>query len=474
MGCTGTTVVVGGGCSGVIAAVHLLRHSPDRVVMLEPSTSLGTGIAYRTPDAVHLLNTRAGVMSAEDEAPGHFAEWVRRRPVRVGPEGFARRGEYGRYLTEVMDATASGHPGRFTHIRSRVTALRLSARAPGRGRRAPAGLDQARICVVTDAVGVLHADRVVLAIGHGAPDDPPVIDAQIARHPRYIADPWRPAALDAVPLDAPVLLIGTGLTAVDVALSLTARGLRAPVHAVSRHGLVPRTHERRPAPPADVDLPPPDSLRALVRSVRSLATLAGPAQGDWQGDWRTVVDGLRPHTNALWRALPVEERLRFLRHVARYWEVHRHRMAPAITIAVRGLIADGALRVHAASLATVADDSGSLVVSARSGSRWRVGTVINCTGLGSAIRTPLGRALVADGFARLDPLGIGFDVDGHGRLVSARGGADDRLVVIGPARRGQWWETTAVPEIRAQAWALATGDAMSSGSGARGLGRVTV
>jgi len=48
------------------------------------------------------------------------------------------------------------------------------------------------------------------------------------------------------------------------------------------------------------------------------------------------MDGLRPHWDMLWRRLPEHEQRRFLQHVARYWEVHRHRMAPQVAATVVG------------------------------------------------------------------------------------------------------------------------------------------
>ncbi len=426
--------VVGGGCSGVLAAIALLYNGSENVTILEPEPALGLGVAYRTTEPLHLLNSRADTMSAE---PGHadgFVEWSRYRPEPVGPTGFAPRVEYGRYLRDVLDAAAVVHPGRLAHRRVRVTALRLDG----------------RVHVDTSDGRTLYADRVVLAIGHSAPVPPRVLAGPVRCHPRYVADPWRPGALDAVPLDAPVLLLGTGLTAVDVALSLSVRGLRAPMHAVSRHGLLPQAHSvgapgPRPAVPV-----PTGGLGAVLRRLR--ADAAG-------GDWRAAVDRLRPYVNGLWHGFTVEERQRFLRHLVRYWEVHRHRMAPGSSVRIRGLVRDGALRVHAATLAAVTLDGAAFSAVSTVDGHWVAGTVVNCTGPGSAARTGLGRRLLADGLARPDPLGLGLDVDPYGRLVARDASVDDRLLVIGPARRGRWWETGAVPEIRAQAAALAAPDA---------------
>ncbi len=264
------------------------------------------------------------------------------------------------------------------------------------------------------------------------------------RHPHYVADPWKTDAFDAVPLDAPVLLIGSGLTAVDVALSLAGRGLRAPIHAVSRHGLLPLAHPTEPAAASPVSLDA-TGVGPLIAQLRAATRTE---------DWPSVVDGFRPHVNVHWQAWTFEQQRRFLRHAARYWEIHRHRMAPSAAIVIRGLLADGALRVSAGTLASVRATAGGFAATTSSGASWRVGAIVNCTGPRSAAASPLGRRLLADGVARPDPLSLGFDVDRQGRLVSRAGRASDRLLVLGPPRLGRWFETTAVPEIREQARAL--------------------
>ena len=425
-----STVVVGGGCSGVLTAAQLLRHGTDHVTVVEPAATLGIGVAYGTPVVAHVLNSRAATMSGDPDQPDDFVNWTRRNGIPVGPAGFAARRDYGRYLRDVLDDAATGNPGRFTHLRARATGLRL-----GDGVR-----------VATDRAGEVRADRAVLAIGHSSPDRPGRLTDAVVCHPGYVADPWRPEVLDTIPLDSPVLLLGTGLTAIDVALLLHARGIRATIHAVSRHGLLPLVHAMEPTPARATAPSGVDGLRALLREIRHDADAAQ--------DWRGVLDGIRPHVNTLWANLTPEERARFLRHASRYWEIHRHRMAPSVAIVVRGMLADSALRVRAATLASVTVDGTQFLATAQSGAVWRVGTIVNCTGAGSATRSSFGRELLATGLGRRDPLGMGFDVDAGGRLVSGSGRAHDGLLVVGPPRRGQWWETDGVPEIGAQARAL--------------------
>ena len=293
----------------------------------------------------------------------------------------------------------------------------------------------------------------MIATGHAPPDDPPWA-AALRGHPRYVADPWRPGALDRVPTDGPILLLGTGLTAVDVALTLQGRGVD--LIAMSRRGLMPLAHveprpDRAPPPPPSPSPPPPPpiggGLAPLMRYVRRAC-----ASGS---DWRATVDGLRPTANDIWRGLSAQSRERFMRHAARHWEVHRHRMAPPVAATVAGLIAAGQLRVTAGRVSAADPVEGGVAVTV-DGDRSRVAAIVNCTGPAGILRHPLMTDLLADGAARGEPLGLGLDVDPAGRLVDAVGRPWPDVHVVGPGRRGHLWETTAVPEIRVQAEALAT------------------
>jgi uncharacterized NAD(P)/FAD-binding protein YdhS len=416
-----TVAVVGGGCAGVLATRELLRGTGDEVVLIEPGEP-GGGLAYGSARPWHLLNSRAGAMSADPDHPHDFARWA-----ACAPHEFRPRPEYGRYLRSVFAATATEHGDRLRVVRGRA-----------------GGLDPRGVLLADGRL--VRADDVVVATGNPAPAQP----AARPDHRDYVADPWSPGALDAIPTDVPVLLVGAGLTAIDVALTLTAAGDRdAPITAVSRRGQLPLTHTEAAAPPAAPVLDDCTTLRDVVRAVRAEAARAG--------DWRAVVDGLRPYLDELWVAFTPDEQDAFLRHLARPWECHRHRMAPSVGARIAELRAEGRLEVRAGGVRSMsAPPAGGLLVELEAGVQW-FGAVVNCAGPGrlpEAAGSFVGRLLAA-GSARVGPHGLGLDIDGQGRLIGADGRSRDGLWLIGPLRRGARWETTAVPEIRAQARLLA-------------------
>lgn len=427
-----TTFVIGGGCSGTLAAIHLLRTTPNRVVLAEAGPLLGGGVAYGTTDPRHLLNSRAGSMSVSDDDPGGFVAWCRRRDPAVDSGSFVSRAWYGEYLRESLAAAAAADPGRLEIHGGRIAGLRLAR--------------SERPLVLAEDCREMAADGVVLAVGHADPVDPGWTHG-LRGSRRYITDPW---TAPHVPTDGPVLLVGTGLTAVDVALRLAGE---AEVVAVSRRGLLPQPHVEgacEPCPPVPMT---GERIAPLMRKIR-MAAASGP-------DWRATVDAMRPAVDDIWRSMPPASRERFLRHAARWWDVHRHRMAPPIAAEVARLTGSGRLRVSAARVESAAAGPRGVQVTVDGRSR-RYAAVVNCTGPGSPLRHPLVADLVKAGTARGGPHGLGLDTDDAGRLTDRSGRAWPGVHVIGPARRGRLWETTAVPEIRSQAAQLASALALAA------------
>lgn len=407
--------VVGGGASGVLTAIHLMRDAPVpvRVVIIEPRTELGRGVAYGTDDPSHLLNVRAGCMSALPDAPDHFVTWARRRGGLDG-NAFVPRTWYGQYLRSLLEPVE--------HLPASAVSV------------SPKG-SEVEVALSDDSRRTF--DRVVLAPGSSPPAWPRTLGGRSAR---WVDDPWAPGALAALRPEDPVLLVGTGLTAVDTALSLHEAG-HGQIVAVSRHGLLPASHPDRALPPVEIHPPLHPTARQLLRWARAMAGRTG--------SWGPVVDASRPRTDELWGAMAESERMRLLRHTQRRWETQRHRMAPAVARCIGHLTASGQLTVVGGGVGSVRERADGVEVGI-GGRVLRFGAVVNCTGPTAQVRRsnhPLVRQLLARGVARPGPLGVGLDADEGGCLPHA----GRALWVVGPLRRGRRWETTAIPDIRVQA-----------------------
>jgi uncharacterized NAD(P)/FAD-binding protein YdhS len=444
--------IVGGGFSGAMVAVHLARLAGPtslRVAILEKRGRFARGVAYGTRSDHHLLNVPAGLMSASPDEPAQFLDRLRARDPDAHEGTFAPRRLYGDYLGDLLHAAKAG---------SAVTVDLLHADALSMHPDGEAGPFR----IATEGGGSIEANRVVLALGHQPPQElagwegSPSPDA-------YVSDPWSPGAFRGLRPQDPVALIGAGLTAVDLVVEARADGHRGPIYAISRHGLLPFRHPRSPATPRPHFSVPATGSACTARSlVRHIRTQAAICQDDG-GDWRSVVDSVRPVAQALWGSLDDRERGRFLRHLAPRWDVHRHRLAPAVDEDIQAARRSGQLEVIAARVLGLRSEGGQAAITLRrrgaaSSETLTVRRVINCTGPGRDIRlspSPLLRSVLASGLGRPGPLALGLDVTESGALIRGDGIAHTKVFAIGPLLKERLWETTAVRELRTQALELA-------------------
>ncbi len=413
--------VIGGGFSGAMLAARLAERGVA-CSLIDRTGTFGPGLAYSTPFEGHLLNVRSDRMSAVEGRPGDFVDWLRDNcPRHADPDGFAPRRLYGEYLQHRLNAVRLAHPGMIELVTGEAAAI---------------GRDSLRL---SDG-RVIAARAVVLATGNPAPKTA----SKGSR--RIISDPWALSALERIGPEDEVIIVGTGLTMVDMVLWLDATGRKGRITALSRHGLTPRVHgaaHDHPEPPTDALLT--GALSDRLGEARRLAS---------DGGWRGVMEGLRPVTAGLWFKADAKTRARWLRHLRPWWDVHRHRIPARVDEAIKQFQAGGRLSLATGRIERIeaGDDGVALHRRARGGSapppitgQW----LIDCTGPGhAALEDPLTGPLITASRARLDPVGMGLDLDSEGRLVAADGSPDARLFALGPPARAAFWETTAVPDIR--------------------------
>jgi uncharacterized NAD(P)/FAD-binding protein YdhS len=445
-------------CGGGASAVLLLNALRSRltgaleVTLIEPRDQLALGLAYSTPCPLHLLNTRVRNMSATED-PDDLLKWLRaehpRRPFGWTRDDFAPRALYGLYLQRKLEDVRYASNVSFRWVRSVVDSV-----VPRDG-----GWE-----VVPARGNPVYADVVVLATGNEPPR--PLPAATDARARAFILDnPWDAAGKSEIAPDEPVLVVGTGLTAVDVIVELLHRGHRGPLYAVSRRGLLPRAHGPVNATVDGCGSTLPHSLRALVRHVRELV------ENDPRGKvWQSFVNDLRSIAPMLWDGWDLKERRRFLRHVRPFRDAHRHRIAPQVHSRIARAVQRGQLQILSGRIreleALPLERAVGVLVSQRgSERRLQVERVINCTGPEidpSRSLNPLLQNLVGDRVVRPDVLGLGIAVDRHSRVIAPDGAAHRTLYALGPLTRGSRWEVTAVAEIRDQARAVARRLALES------------
>jgi uncharacterized NAD(P)/FAD-binding protein YdhS len=436
--------IIGGGFTGVALATHALTSAtqPLSVDVIEPSAKLGRGAAYGTTNADHRINVPSDRMSLFSSDPTHFTRWLFDNKWLPDPESadplgrcFVPRDAFAAYSEAALaQAARSATSASLRHRQTRVVELVRDN-------------DEFRL-KLADGTS-LRADRVAICTGH-VPSAPCSVGEGATRHPRFIARPWASDSLAIVRRSDSVLIVGTGLTMVDVVATLARTDHQGPIVAISQRGLLPRGHGRFVDCHHLFEGVRPATALELLRLVR-----AEVRQRNGELDWQAVVDALRRRLPEVWPALPAPERIRAVRRLLHFWEVHRFRIAPQGAAAIARLTAQGTLTVQRAKAIEV--DAGKESLLARL--RLPDGTIVHrvfdsiifCSGASRNIRDNLLLANLIDRrLAQADDVSLGLKVDGLCRLIDARGATQPNLFALGPITRGTFGEMTGAPDILGQ------------------------
>ncbi len=448
-----TVAIIGGGFSGTMTAVQLMRKAkhPLKVILIERNERIAKGVAYGTLCPLHLLNVPAKDMSALPDDSQHFFKWAKEQDPSVTEATFVPRMRYGAYIEHILNETLS-------HKASTIEFRRLQ----GEVKSIQIANDGKSGCIHLSYGEQVVADRIVLALGNLAPANVRIRDPKFYATANYVRDSWSKAALPKLSADAPILLVGTGLTMIDKALELKLSGHKGTIYALSRHGYLPNVHipgtVRLPVPFEPNKLP--STVLALTKQIRQLVK---NVEASNEANWRQAVDSIRPVTQELWQLWNNTEKKRFIRHMRCIWDVHRHRIAPEVGAMIDTMIKAGQLKIIAARVIAIEEDGADITVTISPRGKNKeevlnVKRVINCTGADSNVKTidePLVEHLRNTGLLCADTFGLGPTITNDWALVDKQGKASSVIYVVGPLLKGQLWESIAVPELRGQASQLA-------------------
>ena len=439
-------VIVGGGFSGAAFATHLLRLCPTgtSIALAESRACIGRGLAYGTTNEDHVLNVRTGQMSLDPEKPCDFLLWLRaNQDAKVRSDAFVPRAWFGRYVEERLIAAIQSRSDVFFSSFHRAVIS-----AAEKHDRAELTLSDGRL---------LTSKFVVLATGNAPPAGLFGLESGPAKS--FLSKAWSAELIERAENLETVLVVGSGLSAVDTLLSLARHGFCGKGYMLSRHGLLPGLHIQSTSAQCCWPSVLPITARQLMAMVREKVN-----EANRQGlPWQDIVDSLRPISECIWKGLPLREQQRFIRHVRPFWDSHRHRMSPKTDQWLGSQINRGDLEVLAGRLVrcTVIGDKVEVMYRQRKDGCLKslvANRIVNCTGSSSAthlLQDRLMSSLIAQKIARPNALGLGLDVREGGELVTK---SRERLRIwyaLGPVTQGCRWETTAVPEIRLQALTLA-------------------
>ena len=431
-------LVVGGGFSGRMLARRLAAGGAAHVTLVERDPDAGPGPAYGACAPHHLLNVAVDRMGAEAGDPAGFQSWLRERGIDAPSGSFVPRRLYGTYLDSLLADAQSRHDRALTLVRAQVTALRRE----GSGWRAALGTRE------------MHADAAALCLGFPPGKAPWSSDSALAD--RLVANPWDDRWLARLAPEDRVVVVGSGLTAVDVLMSLQLHGHRGAVTVISLSGRLPPPHDESATPACRFLAPDrwPSTARGTVRMVREHVARA-VREGS---SWPRAMDALRAHTPTAWRALDRRAREQFMRHGRMLWELHRHRAPRKALAAVDALAQSGALRIRRARIRSIAcaapgvPDRG-MRLACSDGTSIEADWLVNCTGPATRISEsphPLLQSLLRERIVVADPLDLGLACTREGVPLSASGAPVPGLAIAGALRRGECWETTGVTELRDQ------------------------
>jgi uncharacterized NAD(P)/FAD-binding protein YdhS len=445
-------LIVGGGASGALLALHLLKSDKTgkwKITLTERNTEFGTGLAYGVHNNVHhLLNVRAKQLSCFADQPNDFCNYLLEAGSNAGPDDFVSRRMFGDYLKNRLLKTAESNK-RLTFLQDEISEAK------------PSETDAEGYVCKTKSGTEINCSHLVLACGNLLPAAPAAATPDILSHPAYEANPWNYSTFDKLKGDDNIVLIGSGLTMSDLVAELISRGHRGNILSVSPHGFLPAQHQ----PPQPVwpgfgdELLNAKTLDAQIRIFRKQLHAAA----EMNIGWTAVTDSLRPWLQRLWLESDDEWRSNFIQHVRHIWGVARHRLPPATADVLFSAIDNNQLSVVAGRIKAMKPEGNEMQITwiPRGTNKLQTITaakVINCTGPSSrwAEQGPeLIKQLFADRKIAYDRSGLGLNALSGGELLNTEGQVQPRMFAIGPMIRGVLWEITAIPEIRAQAAALA-------------------
>lgn len=445
-----TITIIGGGFSGMAVLLQLLKNHDGRkmtINLVEKRKGNGIGIAYSTRSDQHLLNVPAGRMGAYPEDAEHFLKWLHANGHSCAAFDFVPRKLYGSYINSILDDALSKRRSSLTlnRINDEVTSLC----------RASSGYE-----IGTKSGKSFSSEKIILALGNFPSSHPYVKDMSYTQSERYHHNPWAASLLTQLKENDKILIIGSGLTMVDMIADLHHYEFKGEIVAISRHGYVPFVHKGfEPYTLPWEELKGVGTIQDVFNTMRKHHCMAKQQNIDW----RAVIDSLRPHTQKLWQNLSLGERKKFLRHLYSLWNVLRHRIPPSSAEAIKQMKASGKLKIYPAKLMRLIPSENNIHVMFRIRKTKRViasdfSYLFNCTGPHSnfkRIKDPLVQQLLGEGLIQTDPLNLGLDATPEGRIIHSDGTVSDDLFTLGPSLKGVLGESIAVPEIRAQAEGIA-------------------
>jgi uncharacterized NAD(P)/FAD-binding protein YdhS len=451
-------VIIGGGFTGTMTAVHLLEKStePCEIMIINKKDSLNKGTAYNPYSDNQLLNVITGKMSAFADKPDHFLDWVMKKKEFADKDktlilnAFLPRKLYGEYLSEIWKEslkTAVSKKIKISEIDNYVEDIEIKDDS---------------VFVITGKGEVHKSDYCIIATGNNIPGNPAIKNTGFYKSKNYFKNPWNIESVKDLKNNLPVLIIGNGLTMVDTVFGLLEQGFRGEIFSISNNGfnILPHRHSGLKYSKLTEELKENISLFELlklvnkhIKTVREFGVSAEP-----------VIDSLRPHTQKIWKSLSEKERKLFMSRLRHLWGVARHRIPLHSHDKIQQLRIEGKLHINAGKILDIIETENGIMTEYFDKKENKikilyVSRVINCTGPESDLMKlddSFLKNCLKKGILIQDKLKLGISTDTDSfKVINSSGKMHKNLFTIGSNLKGELWESTAVNELRGQSEKLA-------------------
>lgn len=430
--------IIGGGASGALVVLNILKQAtkPISILWFDKHNVFCKGLAYSTSDENHLLNVRASNMSVFTDEPTHFVNWLVEQKLNYTKDSFVPRNIYGEYIKSTLDSLSrKNNLVNISLINAEVIDI----------------VKDIEINLKTDT-NIYKSQAVVLALGNFLPAHPRSIKNDFIASSNYFHNAFSKDVISNVRNKKNVAIIGSGLTMIDIVVSLYHQKYTGTIHVISPHGYIPQAHSKLPLSPISSYIY--TSKTYTLIELTSIINLQIKKAKKENIHWHCVIDALRPHLQHLWQQLSTADKQQFFRHLRHKWGVARHR-APLESInVIQKLIEYGKLNLIKGRIHSILTTNNSFSILYKNNATeiltFNTEAIINCTGPESdfeKIDSPLVQQLLKNNFIEVDDIRYGIKANSKGKI-------SNNLYTLGPPLKGLLWESTAIPEIRMQAFEL--------------------
>ncbi|MEO0310678.1 MAG: hypothetical protein RIQ89_335 [Bacteroidota bacterium] len=447
--------IIGGGFSGMMLALQLKLQSKlaTHIHLINNRALPGRGIAYQNCSDLAVLNVRAERMSAWPDDPLHFCNWLLCIPkykslgLAVVRQLFIPRKIYGNYLDAIWE-----------NAKQQTSACDLNYLCD----TAVDVMRSGKLFLIQLKSGkIIYAHQVVLATGNDLPARLNPIDEEMAQSDNYYADPWNEAHHPNILKGGDSLIMGNGLTMIDISMMLLKNHFKNKIYCISPNGfsLLPHLYPGLEHPPLLQNISEPYTLDQItkvffteLRKLKAMGLTAEP-----------LINSFNTITQSVWLQFSLRDKQRFLQHLKNFWQHARHRVPAHIYNFLQRKQAENKILFIAGKLRSVKNVGDKILVEYHDKSKWQLHTLtvdqlINCTGPNTNIAIS-GNALLLKLYEKniiyQDGLKLGLNATPEGRLLDDKSQTLEHLYTIGNNLKGVLWESTAVPDLRIQTAQLA-------------------